>query len=91
MKLNLKAKLMLSFLSASVVPLFILFFVSVMISQSALEKAAEEKVTALRDSKKQELKSFLTTVKKQVGVISDSSVSQEAARAFSVSMKEFNF
>lgn len=82
---------MLSFLSASVVPLFILFFVSVMISQSALEKAAEEKVTALRDSKKQELKSFLTTVKKQVGVISDSSVSQEAARAFSVSMKEFNF
>ncbi|MEC9281137.1 MAG: methyl-accepting chemotaxis protein [Bdellovibrionota bacterium] len=91
MNLNLKAKLMLSFLGASVLPLFVLFFVSVMISESALENAAEEKVTALRDSKKQELKFFLNTVKKQVGVISDSSVSQEAARAFSVSMNEFEF
>lgn len=88
MKLNLKAKLTLSFLFASVVPLLILFFVAVQISKSSLEEAAYERLLAIQKSKKHEAQSLFDTIGKQVKTIANSSVSHEAYSALNVSLYE---
>lgn len=89
MKLRLKAKLTLSFLLASVVPLLVLFAVSVQLSSSALEEAANDRLLAIEKNKAQELNNWFERISSQIKSISGSSISYEAYSALNVSTYEF--
>ena len=89
-KLNLKAKLLISFLCVGILPFTIMAVVALWKAQTALGTQAFAQMQSMRDVKKGQVEHYLGTIKSQILTFSESTMIISAMAEFDKAFMSFN-
>ena len=82
MKINLRAKLLLQFITIGVLPLLVMGGLAYQIASSSLERSSFEKLSSVRSIKKSAISRYFQTIQDQIVTFSENKMVIDAARSF---------